>query len=290
MTSVGAVFSPYSNAPEAQLAAATAAERAGVSELWLWEDCFRESAFAAASAALAVTSTLRVGIGIAPMPLRNVTAAAMEIATLARMFPGRLLPGVGHGVQSWMAQAGARVASPLTLMREYAPALRALLAGETVTASGRYVNLNAVRLDWPPAEVPLVYAAAEGPKTLLACGAAADGAVLNSLLTVEEAEHGVAQVNIGRTEAGRTGRHDVVAYVVTAFGPDGIEHAASSWSGEAPADASQRVLGGGVEDVAAGVRRYAAAGVDHVVLQPPGDEPDLASYFELVGEVARLVR
>ena len=67
------------------------------------------------------------------MPLRNVAIAAMEIAAVERMFPGRLIPGVGHGVLSWMGQVGARVASPLTLMREYVPALRALLAGESVT-------------------------------------------------------------------------------------------------------------------------------------------------------------
>ena len=98
-------------------------------ELWVWEDCFRESAFAAATAALAWSERIQVGIGIAPMPLRKVALTAMEIATIERMFPGRLLPGLGHGVLSWMGQVGARVASPLTLMREYVPALRDLLAG-----------------------------------------------------------------------------------------------------------------------------------------------------------------
>ena len=289
MTSVGAIFSPYPNAPEALIDAAVAAERAGVRELWIWEDCFRHGAFSAASAALAVTSELKVGIGIAPMPLRNVTATAMEIATIARLFPGRLLPGIGHGVQSWMAQTGSRVASPLTLMREYAPALRALLAGETVTTTGRYVTLDAVRLDFAPADVPLVYAAAEGPKTLAACGAAADGVVLNSLLTVEEAADGIARVNAGRADAGRAGRHDVAGYVVAAFGPHAAERAASVWSDETPPDASDRVLAGTVEQVASGVRRYADVGVDRVVLLPPADEPDLAAYFEQVSAVARLV-
>ena len=123
MRHVGAIFTPYSP-PEALRAAAHAAEESGVPELWLWEDCFRESAFAAASAVLAWTTHLRVGIGVAPMPLRNVALTAMEIATLERLFPGRLIPGVGHGVLSWMGQVGARVASPLTLMREYVPALR----------------------------------------------------------------------------------------------------------------------------------------------------------------------
>jgi alkanesulfonate monooxygenase SsuD/methylene tetrahydromethanopterin reductase-like flavin-dependent oxidoreductase (luciferase family) len=290
MVSVGAIFSPYPNAPEALLGAAHAAERAGLTELWLWEDCFRESAFASLSAALAVTSQLRVGIGIAPMPLRNVASTAMEIATLARMFPGRLLPGVGHGVQSWMSQVGAKVASPLTLMREYVPALRSLLAGESVTVKGRYVSLDAVRLDWPPTELPHVYAAAEGPKTLRMAGAVADGVVLDSKHTVSELTRAVAEVRDGRTDAGRAGEADIVAYAAAAFGGDGLDRLIAQWDGDVPEDVEERVLTGSVEQVADGVRRLADAGVHHAVLLPPATEPDLVDYFEKTAEVGRLVR
>jgi len=55
------------------------------------------------------------------VPLRNVALTAMEIATLARLFPGRLTAGIGHGVQDWMGQAGAKVESPMTLAREVSP-------------------------------------------------------------------------------------------------------------------------------------------------------------------------
>ena len=44
-----------------------------------------------------------------------------------------------------MAQVGARVESPLTLFREYAEALRALLAGGPVTVAGRYISLTVSR-------------------------------------------------------------------------------------------------------------------------------------------------
>ncbi|MET0297721.1 MAG: LLM class flavin-dependent oxidoreductase, partial [Microbacterium sp.] len=82
MARIGAIFSPYPNPPEAFREAVTAAEDSGLAELWLWEDCFRTTGFAAASAALAWTERLRVGIGIAPMPLRNAALTAMEIATI----------------------------------------------------------------------------------------------------------------------------------------------------------------------------------------------------------------
>src|SRR3954451_10003417 len=156
MTTLGAIFLPQ-NPPETLRDIARAADDAGLEELWLWEDCFLNGGVAAAAAALAWTTNLKVGIGIMPVPFRNVALCAMEIATLCRMFGDRAMPGIGHGVQAWMGQVGARAASPVTLLREYATALRSLLAGEEVSVKGRYVKLDAVRLDWPPARPPALY-------------------------------------------------------------------------------------------------------------------------------------
>jgi alkanesulfonate monooxygenase SsuD/methylene tetrahydromethanopterin reductase-like flavin-dependent oxidoreductase (luciferase family) len=286
MRRIGAIFSPYPHPPEDLRAAVVAAEAAGLPELWIWEDCFRESAYAAAAAALAWTENLRIGIGIAPMPLRNVAVSAMEIATIERMFPGRLLPGVGHGVQDWMAQAGARVASPLTLMREQVPALRALLAGETVTTAGRYVTLDQVRLDWPPEAAPRVLAAAEGPKTLRLSGEVADGTVLDSRHTPAELAAAVDTVRAGRAAAGRVGDHFFVAYVVTAFGDAAFERASAVI--DHPDDAAERVLAGSVAEVAERAEAFFAAGVDDVVMLPTA-EADLPAFFDAAGEVSRIV-
>jgi alkanesulfonate monooxygenase SsuD/methylene tetrahydromethanopterin reductase-like flavin-dependent oxidoreductase (luciferase family) len=283
MSRIGTIFSPYPHPPEELHEAARVAEGEGVPELWLWEDCFRSSAWAAAAAALAATDHLRVGVGIAPFPLRNVAASAMEVATIERMFPGRLLPGFGHGVQDWMRQIGAKAASPLTLMQEQLPALRALLAGDTVSAEGRYVRLRDVSLDWPPIAPPRVYAAAEGPKTLHLAGTVADGVILDSRHTVNEVAEAVRTVREGWTEAGREGAPDVVAYVLTAFGPGSSDRVATVL--EDRPDAAERALAGSVGEVAEGVARFQAAGVDGVVLLPT-DDVDLHVFFAAVGQVA----
>src|SRR4051812_7634573 len=180
-----------------------AAERAAVAELWLWEDCFLQGGIAAAAVALASTETLTVGLGVLPAPLRNVVTTAMEIATLEAMFPGRLRVGIGHGVQDWMRQAGAAVASPLTLMREYVTALSDLLAGQSVTVEGRYVRLADVRLDWPPRQPVPVLIGGTGPKTLALAGEIADGAILDSQYTATTVRDA-----IGHVASGRTGRAD----------------------------------------------------------------------------------
>lgn len=296
MTRIGAIFVPHWYPPEDLPVAARAAEAAGLGELWLWEDCFVHSAYAAASVALASTQNLRVGVGISPMPMRNVATSAMEIATVARLFPGRILPGMGHGVQSWMGQIGARVASPLTLMREYLPALRSLLAGETVSVSGRYVSLDDVTLGWPPADPPVVYAAAEGPKTLALAGELAQGVVLDSRHTPAEIATAVAAVRAGRERAhdgaidivARDGAIDIVAYVQTAFGADAASRARAVFGEEPAADVDQRFLAGDPEDVAQGARAFFDAGVDAVILLPTRDA-DLAHFYGSAGEVARLI-
>ena len=173
VVTLAAIFPP-TQPPERIVAVAAAADAAGLAELWVWEDCFFESGIATATAMLAATSRVTVGIGLLPVPLRNVALTAMELATVSRLFPGRLVAGVGHGVLDWMGQAGARVESPMTLLREYTAALYALLHGETVTTRGRYVNLDAVALDWPPAVAPPLLVGGIRPRTVSLAGELAD--------------------------------------------------------------------------------------------------------------------
>lgn len=146
MTKLGVIFTA-DRPPEALAAFAAAAESAGLDELWLCEDCFLAGGIAASATALAATQRITVGLGIMPAVFRNPAAAAMEIATLARLHPNRFIAGLGHGVPAWMDQIGALPAKPVRALEETATAIRRLLAGERVTTEGDYVNLNDVRLE-----------------------------------------------------------------------------------------------------------------------------------------------
>lgn len=178
---VTCLIQPADQPPDLMIEAARVAESAGIEELWLWEDCFAASGIAPAAAILGSTQRIRVGIGLMPAPLRAPSLTAMEIASLTRMFPGRFLPGLGHGVLDWMAQSGVRVDSPLTLLREQVLAIRALLRGAEVTTSGRYVQLDRVRLRFPPESVPPIYIGGRGPKTLAIAAELADGVILDDV-------------------------------------------------------------------------------------------------------------
>ncbi|MEU2201812.1 LLM class flavin-dependent oxidoreductase [Isoptericola sp. NPDC019482] len=306
MVTLGCILAPYGNPPSRFVPFARTAEAAGLDEVWLWEDCFLESGPSAAAAMLAATERLRVGIGVMPLPLRNVALTAMETATLDGMFPGRFVPGVGHGVQSWMGQVGARVASPLTLMREQVGALRALLAGEHVTTSGRYVTLDDVALDWAPAVAPLVVAAAKGPKSLRLVGEIAQGVVIDGDTGVSGARQAVALVDEGRAAAGLPpvaesapeGEHPfrTVAFAQVATGDgaaDRLRRSLARWDVDATSDdvLADHASWGTAEEVADGLRRYVDLGVSTVVAQPTLDEPDLDAFAAFLGqEVAPLLR
>ncbi|NLF75040.1 MAG: LLM class flavin-dependent oxidoreductase [Chloroflexi bacterium] len=164
--------------PERLRGAAREAEAAGFDELWIVEDCFYAGGIASVATALADTAAIRVGLGITPAVARNLAFAAMDIAALARLHPGRFLPGIGHGVADWMRQIGALPASPLTAIEEIVSAIRALLHGEQVDFQGQYVQLDRVQLEYPPDVVPPVSLGVRGPKSLALAGRIADGTLL----------------------------------------------------------------------------------------------------------------
>ncbi len=261
MTTLGAIFPP-DLPPERLRSAALAADRAGLEQLWLWEDCFKESGIATAAAVLAWTEHLTVGIGLLPVPLRNVALTAMEIATLERLFPGRLVPGVGHGVAEWMEQVGARAQSPMTLLREYTTALRALLHGETVTTKGRYVQLTDVALDWPPAAAPPLLVGAVRERTVSLAGELGEGVIMTGETTPAAVREAMVHLRRGRADAGRAGEPDVVVFLPV----------------QGELDATRE---------AARVSELADAGATHVVLLALDDDPLLE---DLVAFVARDLR
>ena len=215
---------------------------------------------------LATTQRVRVGIGIMPAPLRNPALAAMELATLARLHPGRLIAGIGHGVQDWMRQVGAAVPSPLALLEDTFTIVRGLLFGERVVHHGRARSADGVALVHPAgAPVPLL-AGVTGPRSLELAGRIADGVVLAE-------GGGPAQIAEARALAGDS------AYSVTVlchlFASDDAEAAAvrltvaREFFGDETREFTMAC--GSAGEAAEVVRALWAAGADSVVLRPVGE-------------------
>jgi len=161
-----------------------------------------------------------VGIGLLPATAYNPLFAAMEITTLAGAFPGRFLPGFGHGVSGWMDQIGARPRSSLNALEETVAAVRKLLRGELVNIQGEQVKLDRVQMQLTAAVQPPIFIGAMREKTLQLAGRMGDGTILTAMSSPEYVRWAVSHIRQGMDEAGR-GEHRVVVYLDVKVNPDG---------------------------------------------------------------------
>ncbi|MEU5260243.1 LLM class flavin-dependent oxidoreductase [Amycolatopsis sp. NPDC021455] len=308
--------------PSRLIELAKQAEDAGLDEVWLVEDCFWAAGIATVATALAVTSKIKVGIGVLPAVARNPAIAAMELAALAEVHPGRLIGGFGHGVASWMRQIGAYPASPLAALEETLLAVRRLLAGERVSMDGKHVRLDEVELVFPPSSPPPLVAGVRRPKSLAVAGRAADGTILAEPSPPEFVRTALAGIAPGRAAEGAPPHHTVVTYNWLALGDrerarltvaeslnpgsrvqvEGLPFAGELLSlmdssstvdelaaGLRPEWIDRLAICGDVETCAAAVRALHEAGSGSVVLLPLPEEPPERG-IEDAGRVAAALR
>lgn len=199
MTPVGLVLGSMLP-PERIAETARLAERLGYGEVWLSEDAFFTGGISGATAALAATERIPVGLGVVSAMTRHPALLAMELATVARMYPGRLRPGIGLGVPAWLRQMGLWPRSQLTAIRECLTAVRRLLSGEEVSDEGASFAFRGVRLTYPLDEPPPIYMGVVGPRMLRLSGEIADGNVLSVLASLEYVRWAKGQIAAGAGE------------------------------------------------------------------------------------------
>jgi 5,10-methylenetetrahydromethanopterin reductase len=265
-------------APERLLPTARATEAAGFDELWVVEDLAFHGGFTQAAAALAVTEHITVGLGIAPAVVRNAAYTAMEIATLARVFPGRFHMGFGHGVEGWIDQVGATPASWMTSLREITTAIKQLLPGGTHSFDGSYVQLRDVVLDHPALVVPPISLGVRSPKSMALAGEVADGVIFAEVsgpryvarLREQLGEQSVFTVFIYASE----NVDELRSILDWRLSLERFKRQTSDYAGDMPADPIGTFAIGGPQDTwREQAEAWFTAGADSVVYCPlPGDD------------------
>ncbi|HUZ24475.1 MAG TPA: LLM class flavin-dependent oxidoreductase [Streptosporangiaceae bacterium] len=206
--------------PEELVPVAVQADELGLDELWFSEDCFFTGGISGATAALAATSRIQVGLGIVSAMLRHPALLAMEVATMARAFPDRLAVGIGLGVPAWLRQVGRSPGSALGAMTECVTAVRQLVAGERLCVAGEEFLFDDVALAHPVTSPPPIYMGVSGPRMLQLSGELADGSILSVGGGVNYLTWARQQIDAGRSRAGRTGPHRVTAFALYAVDRD----------------------------------------------------------------------
>jgi alkanesulfonate monooxygenase SsuD/methylene tetrahydromethanopterin reductase-like flavin-dependent oxidoreductase (luciferase family) len=267
---------------------ARAIEAHHLDEVWICEDLGLNGGIAQSAIALGVTERVRVGHGIAPAAVRNVAYFAMEVASLCRAFPGRFLPGIGHGMPGWLKQVGAHPGKLLPCLAETTEMTARLLAGETVSCSGEWVHLDNVSLRYPPAQAPPISLGVRGPRGMDIAARVADGVILAEGSGPSYVRRVVEQM--GRPEHRVTvfawfsidddsdaARERIRGTVASALEQEFMRSQLGLLTAEGPTDRvlTELTVSGAPAECAAAIRALSAAGADSVVLQPvPGSEAE----------------
>jgi alkanesulfonate monooxygenase SsuD/methylene tetrahydromethanopterin reductase-like flavin-dependent oxidoreductase (luciferase family) len=211
---IGIVFGSLTP-PEQLTAGAALAERLGFGELWFSEDCFFTGGVSGMTQLLAATRTVPVGLGLASVMTRHPAILAMELAGLARMYPGRGRAAVGLGNTHWLGQMGLLPDRPLTAVTETFDVLRELLGGGTADRPAGTHDFAGVRLEFAPEQPPELWIGAVNGRALRAGAGRADGILLSVLA-------GAAYVAWAKEQATGTGRQapPITAFVLASVADD----------------------------------------------------------------------
>lgn len=195
----------------AAVSLARRAEDAGFAEVWVSEDYLERGAFAVAGGIAAATTRVGVGIGVINPWTRHVALTAMECAALDEISGGRLCIGMGASNRAWMQdRLGIPFERPIAVLVEYVEALRTLLAGERLRRRVNGQDVDAALAFTPARTRPPIVLGVKGRLALERGAAVADGVMLSVLSSPEYVSW------VRQTYAPRA----VTAYVMFSRDPD----------------------------------------------------------------------
>ena len=181
------------------------ADEVGYDRAWLvdghmlWQDLYVYMTHG-----LAATERVALGPGVTNPFTRHFTVTASAAATLADLYPGRVLLGIGRGDNAVRTLGLEPV--PTRRLAEIVPKIRELVAGRSVDLDG-----SDVRIRWADEDVPIMMPAT-GPKNLRVAGALADIVMVYVGVDPVSVRWAIEHVRSGAVDAGRD--------------PDGVEIAA----------------------------------------------------------------
>ena len=237
--------------PQVLSARAARAEAAGFSGLWVGDhvalpdtapdpaDEPRLEALTALTYLAAVTSTVRLGVGVLVLPQRQPVLLAKQLTSLDVLSGGRLTVGIGGGyVEEELRAFGVALADRGAMTDEHLDALLAVWAGRREFA-GRWVGFSGVTQSPVPAQRPRppLVVGGHAPAALRRAVRVGDG-WFGWDLDVPQAAAAVRALTAQAASVGRPGP----ALEISVTPPPGLTAALAA--------------------------DYAAAGVDRLVLQP----------------------
>ena len=269
--------------PDQFAAAVDLLEQAGVDSLWLPENVYSPvvEPFTGMAFALSRTRRLKAGRGISVLPGRHPVLVAKQLASLAGLAPGRVLPVFGLRP----AQPAERALFPVpsgqraAVFDESLALLRLLLTTEKVSFDGSFFTVPDASVGPLPAKPLDIWLGGSAPGGLRRVGRLADG-WLGSLLTPAEAAAAVAVINEAAADAGREVEPDHFGLSLP-VALDGIpESLRVSIAGRRPHADPALLVAAGWDGARRMIEQYVAAGLSKFVVRPAAGPQPFGSFAD----------
>jgi probable F420-dependent oxidoreductase len=263
-------------------AAVDGLERDGVDSLWLPEMVYGPlvDPFIGMAHALSRTQRLKVGTGVSVLPGRNPVLVAKQLATLAGLAPGRVLPVFGLRPARRDERALFPVPGPRDeVFDESLQLLRLLLTQDTVSFKGRFFTVDDARMGPLPARPLDIWLGGSAPGALRRVGRLGDG-WLASFITPAEAAAGRAAIKEAAAAAGREVEEDHYG-ISLAVATEGIPDALIAAALQRRPDADPASLvAASWPDARRMIGEYVDAGLTKFVIRPADPRSSFEGFLD----------
>jgi probable F420-dependent oxidoreductase len=268
-------------------------ERLGFDSLWLSERITGEAPDPLVAMAYGAGRTRRLKFGMAVMviPGRNPVVLAKELATLARMSAGRLLPAFGLGAADPVEQQafGVGRGERARWFDESLAVMRACWTGEPVMHDGERYHYDGIRVLPVPGRLD-VWLGGYAPSELRRVGRLADG-WLPSFVTPADAERGRAVIEQTCVEHDRTIDDDHYGVLIPyATGPVPDTLLALLARRRPDIEDPSTLVPGSWDELVAQIRRFVDVGTTKFVALPVTEPGDAEAWVAHLAEAAGVLR
>jgi 5,10-methylenetetrahydromethanopterin reductase len=197
----------------------TEIDRLGYDALWLTDSSLHaRNCWAYLTLAARASARLSLGTAVTNPLTRHPAVTAVAAATVAEISGGRVTLGIGAGDRPLLS-LGSRPAR-LADLEKAIEVIRALWAGQHVTAEATSFALDDAHYRFAPAPDIPIWVSATGPKTLELAGRVADGVILLAGLHPDGIRFALDHIDRGAEQAGRDARPEVTVFAYGAIDDD----------------------------------------------------------------------
>jgi probable F420-dependent oxidoreductase len=262
--------------------AVDALERSGVDSLWLPEMVYGPlvEPMVGMAYALSRSTRLKVGTGISVLPGRHPVLVAKQLASLAGLAPGRVLPVFGLRPARQSERQLFQVAGPRDeVFDESLQLLRLLLREETVSFAGKFFTIEDASVGPLPAKPLDIWLGGTASGALRRIGRLGDG-WLGSLVTPAEAGAGRVAIEEAAAQADREVEDDHYG-ISLPVATDGIpaDLIASVRKRRPDADPAT-LIAANWADARRLIEEYTAVGLSKFVIRPAGTVSSFEGFLE----------